>query len=113
MTDPSHRELVEAWRRATDADVARALGELADYPACVQGLIQQEAERRGVTADTAVNEGELPTKLLIRKIADLAELPWRLRPYTNPNNYWRYLRGAMGGLSARTSTGRQATSGTH
>ncbi|MBI3832947.1 MAG: hypothetical protein HY287_01320 [Planctomycetes bacterium] len=53
---------------------------MADYPACVQGLIQQEAERRGVTADTAVNEGELPTKLLIRKIADLAELPWRLRP---------------------------------
>ncbi|MBI1826797.1 MAG: hypothetical protein HY287_11125 [Planctomycetes bacterium] len=43
----------------------------------------------------------------------VAPLGTDVTDYTNPNNYWRYLRGAMGGLSARTSTGRQATSGTH
>jgi hypothetical protein len=47
MNPPDLKGIPDAWRRASDADVARALAEPTDYEPAVVAIIQAEADRRG------------------------------------------------------------------
>jgi hypothetical protein len=50
MSDLDLSRITSCWRDASDADVARALGHLGDYPREVHPIIATEAARRGVEA---------------------------------------------------------------
>lgn len=50
MSDLDLSRIAACWRDASDADVARALGNPDDYPEEVRAIIAAEARRRGVNA---------------------------------------------------------------
>jgi len=79
MPENADGGLLEAWRRATDADVSRALGELLDYPPEAQTIIRQEAARRGVTSELGTIRPELPESFFFRLLCVLARFLWRHR----------------------------------
>jgi len=55
MNPPDLHGIADAWHRASDADVARGLAELADYEPAVVAIIQAETHRRGITPATGAD----------------------------------------------------------
>jgi len=66
------KQLEEAWRRATDAEVARILADLSDLPSQVVAVVTAEAQRRGIGAAEAPKNNPNVCVVAISRYAGIA-----------------------------------------
>jgi len=65
MNLPDIQGMADAWHRASDADVACGIAELADYDPAVVAIIQAEADRRGIDLTTRIDGVSAPRSVYL------------------------------------------------
>jgi len=106
MSDPMPSEFAQAWRNATDAEVARGLANPSDYTAYALEVLQSEAHRRGIDLGAALTQTPPEESVYLRLLAPIGRL------LSNSLRFvWRHrLLAAFGyGVAFRAASGAIAS----
>lgn len=106
MSDPTPSEFAQAWRNATEAEVARGIANPSDYTPEALEVLQSEARRRGIDVAVAHPSSPLEDSVYLRLLAPVGRFFWAFLAFLRRH---RWL-GAFGyGVAFRAASGAIAS----